>query len=222
MPNWGVSFLPGQGQNGPEARQGGQRQNQVQEAIKILSLRLPKVFGAQSLAPGQLLTAPGGMGQPGARGNVTAQAFAQLAGLPPSMAAPGGPGGPSPLPGPAPWGGGGSATTEGWLQRERDLNRPFPSPIRDESPWTMPQQPMSSPGPPRVTPGQTTDGGPDVFTPPGGGWVDPRPELPEPEPSFALAPQPAGASPLERPDRQREFMARKYLEMLDERGGGGW
>ena len=51
---FGVSFVPGaqdpaqQQQNGTR---GGAPRNPVQEAIQILSLRLPKVFGARALAP---------------------------------------------------------------------------------------------------------------------------------------------------------------------------
>lgn len=82
---FGVSFMPGaQGENGQEmdgTRRPMAARNPVQEAVKILSLRLPKVYGAQALAPQALLNAPGGMGMPGTQGNVTAQALAQLAGL---------------------------------------------------------------------------------------------------------------------------------------------
>lgn len=58
----GVNFQPGvtdQGQPGG-GRPGG---SGVQEAIKILSLRLPKVVGAQGLAPLPLLTSPGAEGR---------------------------------------------------------------------------------------------------------------------------------------------------------------
>jgi hypothetical protein len=60
----GVNFQPGsqmgdqQQQNGSTPRPGGG----VQEAIKILSLRLPKVVGAQAAASLPLLTSPGSNG----------------------------------------------------------------------------------------------------------------------------------------------------------------
>lgn len=63
----GVSFQPGQGGtaqqngNGNGAPNAG---NSVQEAIKILSLRLPKVVGAQGVAPQRLLESMGSGGNP--------------------------------------------------------------------------------------------------------------------------------------------------------------
>ena len=82
---FGVQFLPGEQEGGygtARERTGARRSSPVQEAIRILSLRLPKFYGSQSMAPAPLLRAPGGMGQPGAKGNVTAQALAQWAGVP--------------------------------------------------------------------------------------------------------------------------------------------
>src|SRR3990167_9429482 len=80
---FGISFVTGaqpDNQNGMSGGRGGASRNPIQEAVKILSLRLPKFDGSGSIAPAPLLQAPGGMGQPGARGNVTAQALAQMAG----------------------------------------------------------------------------------------------------------------------------------------------
>lgn len=61
----GVSFQPGlqddQQQNG--SRPSGSNQG-IQEAIKVLSLRLPKVVGAQSVAPNALLRSQGSGGNP--------------------------------------------------------------------------------------------------------------------------------------------------------------
>ena len=59
----GVNFQPGQIQGGgtqPRPKQG----NSVQEAIKILSLRLPKQVGPNALAPSALLNAQGSGGNP--------------------------------------------------------------------------------------------------------------------------------------------------------------
>lgn len=59
----GVNFQPGMtGQDGtqPRSKQGGS----VQEAIKILSLRLPKRVGPNALAPAALLNAQGSGGNP--------------------------------------------------------------------------------------------------------------------------------------------------------------
>ena len=62
---FGVNFQPGFGNGGDQQREarpsGG---SGVQEAIKILSLRLPKVVGAQAIAPMPLLTSQGSGGNP--------------------------------------------------------------------------------------------------------------------------------------------------------------
>lgn len=58
----GVTFQPGA--MGGEQPNGQRRDQGVQEAIKVLSLRLPKVVGAQALAPQPLLTSPGSDGNP--------------------------------------------------------------------------------------------------------------------------------------------------------------
>lgn len=59
----GVSFQPGAGGGSWTTPQSsGQRSNPVQEAIKVLSLRLPKVVGAQSVSPSSLLTSGGSNG----------------------------------------------------------------------------------------------------------------------------------------------------------------
>ena len=85
---YGLQFQPGAPQNGEQNGGVGANRGRVQAPVQVLSTRLPKFFGSQSIAPASLLQAPGGMGQPGARGNVVAQALAQLAGLPPGMASP--------------------------------------------------------------------------------------------------------------------------------------
>lgn len=61
----GVSFQPGS----PDAQQQQQTRPQgsqqgVQEAIKVLSLRLPKVVGSQAAAPQALLSSQGSGGRP--------------------------------------------------------------------------------------------------------------------------------------------------------------
>ena len=60
----GVNFQPGAaGPDDPRRRPSGSSDG-VQEAIKVLSLRLPKVVGAQAVAPSALLTSQGGGGNP--------------------------------------------------------------------------------------------------------------------------------------------------------------
>lgn len=58
----GVNFQPGGGQNGTGETKPGGNQGGVQEAIRVLSLRLPKVVGAQSAAAMPLLTSQGSGG----------------------------------------------------------------------------------------------------------------------------------------------------------------
>ena len=86
---FGVSFVPG-GQNGEgRSERNGAPDSRYQQAIKILSLRLPKLRGASGgLAPAPLLQAGGAMGQPTAAMGGTqpltseiARAFLQMAGL---------------------------------------------------------------------------------------------------------------------------------------------
>lgn len=180
---FGVSFLPGADQsNGPAAPR-----NPMQEAIQVLSLRLPKVFGARSLAPAPLLTAPGGMGQPAARGNVAAQALAQMAGLPPGamppqMAAPmvpppmGLPSMAGPPSAPAPMMDQGPPI----FRVPQQPDRPRPETIYRDSPPSPSGPPPVLP-PPRITPRQETGEGPSQAVPLPPPWIDPRPSLPAPQ-----------------------------------------
>lgn len=89
MAGFGVSFVPGGGSADPQqAQPGGPAAGAppVQRAVQMLSLRLPRVVGANGMAPGPLLNAPGAMGQPGAGLNGAANnpllmALLQLAGM---------------------------------------------------------------------------------------------------------------------------------------------
>lgn len=194
--NFGVSFLPGQQEpmngNGTGGRPGIQ-QSPMQQAVKILSLRLPKFYGSGSIAPGPLLTSPGGMGQHAARGNVAAQAFAQMAGLPPTMA-------PVPPTVPTLGGIGGTDTFDDWARNERGINGRAPQPAAPgEPPAFVP--PPYTPLPPVVRPGE------DEMERGTGAIFD----TPQPEPTVS------DGSPWERPGRNESLM-RKYLEMLDQYG----
>ena len=61
----GVSFQPGSlDQKRQQMQANGQSSEGVQEAIKVLSLRLPKVVGAQAVAPSALLRSQGSGGNP--------------------------------------------------------------------------------------------------------------------------------------------------------------
>lgn len=72
---YGLSFQPGGDQNG-QGGQNGRGQTPVQQAIQLLSLRLPSVVGARAIAPQALLNAPGGAGLGG--GGMTVEAALAL------------------------------------------------------------------------------------------------------------------------------------------------
>lgn len=57
----GLSFSPTQ-QNGPQNQPNASALTPVQQAIKILSLRIPQQGGASAITPTALLTAPGAAG----------------------------------------------------------------------------------------------------------------------------------------------------------------
>src|SRR5689334_13450871 len=88
----GQSFFPG-GEGDPNKPKGPQ--DRYQQAIQVLSMRLPKILGGGALAPAPLLESLGGQGQPFGRGalpqqqmNPMNQAFAQMAGIGPGASTP--------------------------------------------------------------------------------------------------------------------------------------
>jgi hypothetical protein len=62
----GLSFLPGA--NGPSRNEAGPAGGRLEDIVRILSLRLPKVLGARAIAPEALLTSPGGSALPSGGG----------------------------------------------------------------------------------------------------------------------------------------------------------
>lgn len=215
--DFGVSFQPGVNGNG-QARNGSGPQpprNSIQEAIQMLSLRMPKVFGARAIAPAPLLTSPGGMGQPAARGNVSAQALASLAGLPsgrgmPSMPAPMIPTPPlagptprqfAPLPGPTPGQPGTGPAPDGMSFGDDQRSYPEPPVLNPPPPRGAPRMPEvlpniefgRAPAPPPVLPGPRLTYGERVgrYVGPGD---DPGPTPPGPTEFFDLS-QPTRPAP---------------------------
>lgn len=75
--NFGVSFVPGGQAENNRDKVGQQASQAAQQAIQFLSLRLPRVTGAQGLAPAPLLNAPGGSGMPSG----VIEALLRLAGM---------------------------------------------------------------------------------------------------------------------------------------------
>lgn len=75
----GVNFLPSgeQPEGGTSPKAGGRSPHALQQAIRLLNMRLPTVpVGAQTIAPRELLQAPGG--QPGMNGALSMQMLQQL------------------------------------------------------------------------------------------------------------------------------------------------
>jgi hypothetical protein len=68
--NIGIAFQPGSQRNDSNGADAGNRTATVpvQEAVRLLSLRLPSVVGARALAPGTLLRSPGSAGLTGPGG----------------------------------------------------------------------------------------------------------------------------------------------------------
>ena len=169
MPNFGLSFLPednGMDRNRPQGQPSGAPP--LQQAIKLLSLRLPRVAGANALAPGPLLNAPGG----GGLGAPPLQALLQRLFGPQS--------GPMKIPfGQMPGAGGFIPGADGMMSGGASAPMLPASPPITPGKGTFP--PMGPPAP-RITPGMRPGEG--------GGYAGPPPRFaPEPAPPSA-PPQP--------------------------------
>jgi hypothetical protein len=86
--DFGLNFAP-TAQNQQQNAQNGQSQSPIQDAIKVLSLRIPSFVGARGIAPNELLqgggaAAAGGMGagMPGGLEQFLRQLFGQMGGGP--------------------------------------------------------------------------------------------------------------------------------------------
>ena len=97
MASFGVSFLPGSNGESEQDPLAGRRPSGVppaQQAVRLLSLRLPRFAGPNAIAPPSLMNAQGAMGNPLAGSNNALGQMLQrlLAGAqlgPPSMPSPG-------------------------------------------------------------------------------------------------------------------------------------
>ena len=184
--NWGVSFIPGQGQdNGQEqGGPGGPQVSPTQQAIRLLSLRLPRFSGPNGFAPSSLLNGPGAAGNPAFGPNAPMGGFpgAMPSPMPPEMPGgmPGGgmPGGGMPgggMPGGMPGGMGGlsPAMLEALrrLAQQRSLGTPGPHIIPGQTglPRVVGDQPPEFAPVPSDAPSITMNPGP----PSGGGGGGP-------------------------------------------------
>ena len=147
----GVNFQPGADQDQQQQNGGAPKSQGVQEAIKVLSLRLPKVVGAQAVAPHALLGAQGGMGRPGIDSiveSVLAKFFPQAAqGQGPQMPAPMVP------PGSAQGypQGAGNAQPQGYQQAQRQAPAQQTAPnFWSQTPRIIFDQPSNIPRPPEA------------------------------------------------------------------------
>jgi hypothetical protein len=194
----GVSFQPGSGETAP----GGTKKPQtgVQEAIQVLSLRLPKTVGARAIAPGALLNAQGSGGNPRIDSVVS-----QVLGRYFPTGDPGGASAPM-VPSSAPPGGGyGGSFTPGQIAPETPLSEIFPNVAR--APRIMPMgdgapPPITPEGPP-VGPGTRTpvpppSQPPPVAAPPNPGDMDGQPAYDD-----TLAPPPNFEEELRRRNQQQ-------------------
>lgn len=90
LPNYGVTFLP---QGDATYRRPGQPASQgtapVQEAVKILSLRVPRMLGASPISPMALLTGAGSQGMPAGTLQQLIQKYLPVTGPAPPMLAEG-------------------------------------------------------------------------------------------------------------------------------------
>ena len=122
----GQSFAPLGDPNNPTRQQdaNGQTSNPVQEAIKLLQLRMPRVLGAGAPAAPELLNSPGSSLLP--PGNPLTDILRKLFGPPMTPSAP--MAAPSSMPPPMPPSGSGS----GWTPA------PAPPPAPAQSPAPMP------------------------------------------------------------------------------------
>ena len=145
---FGVSFLPGPaGRETPGVNTDVSPDQQLQTAIKILSLRLPRVAAGQPLAPAPLLTSPGASGQPPGMidrrvmpppGNPLLEAILRLSGSPsPRIGVPTPPSPPMPY----------------W---------PAPSPRVDVPTAPEAPPPYAPPPPPRIVPGAPPGASPSL------------------------------------------------------------
>lgn len=157
---FGVSFSPAQ-QGGQGQAQAGPRQSPVQQAIQTLSLRMPRVAGAGSLAPQALLNSPGGanMSGPVDAASMLEQIKRMLFG----NQQPGQVGtGPD-----LPRDNGGSAPTPPSPMDPGGRGMPVPGPGGFTPPWQPPQQPGAPPEAPPAPPmaPSVTPGGGDTRDP---------------------------------------------------------
>jgi hypothetical protein len=136
---FGVSFLDDQ--DGPGPNKG----DRYQEAVEVLTMRVPRVVGGGAFAPAPLLQGMGGSGSPFAQSAIQ-QAMAQMAGLPQPMggAQPAGPQAPQamgrPMGGPRPQQPRPMAPTPRFVPGIDTMGAPAPqgTPTRE---WEQPAQP---------------------------------------------------------------------------------
>ena len=178
---------------GPGGANNGTR-GKLQEAIKVLSLRLPKVLGAQSLAPGPLLTGPGS-------GGVNPDKALAM-NLQQQMPAPLAAQGPAPVYTPPPMSAGPSAPPPAAPVYQPPSPSPASQPsVSGASGGSSPAQQavaalakapsFSAPPPPRVVPGITSPDDLARSTQPPAPPVQPRQDFPLPKPYPVPAPVPS-------------------------------
>lgn len=158
----GVNFQPGSGSGGAGNRPNG-NQAGVQEAIKVLSLRLPKVVGAQGVASAPLLQSAGSDGSrvDSVVNSILGRMFPTGAGDPPSNTPSFGTAPAQADSGPAP-----SYTMPNFGEYGTRAQQQ-PTSITRSNPWSMMPKIIAGGGPAGVGDFTTTPGGPSSQNPAG-------------------------------------------------------
>jgi hypothetical protein len=171
---YGLAFQPGAEQNGNNGN-GEKRASAapVQEAVRLLSLRLPSVVGARALAPQTLLQSPGSAGLTGP-GGMSVDAMIEWLRRQIQQSGAAVPAQASGIFDAPSEGGGGGGSSEGGSQPP--TSTALPQPERQRPQLEIESSPRF---PTRITPGQETGEGPgrggfEVPAP----FIDPRPVLP--------------------------------------------
>jgi hypothetical protein len=192
---FGVSFLPNQGGMDRERPGGGSATEPIQQAIKVLSLRLPRVLGGGAFAPAGLLQGGGSMGNPFA-GVGPMQGRPLPGGLPGGGGPPLGGGAGSPGGG-SPFGGGAGNPFAGSMPGPDPMSQAIMALVGGGGGGFGGAPPSFGPTPPpRLTPGES--GQPPARPtpePPGPGWQPPQ--IGGPERGPALPPPGVEPPPIE-------------------------
>ncbi len=190
---FGLSFVPGD-QNDPLKKKIGEgATTPTQQAIRLLSLRLPRVLGGSPIAPAPLLTSQGGAGRPSPE-SIAQQVLSRVLPTGATSASPSAPNVPTPA----------QAQMQPPAPSYTDNPRPFSqSPIQRQTPPNLVAQPGGPQPVPRVEPITGTGAPlPNIPTTPNSMPPIPAPTAPAPNvpPVDLSVPQPEVSGMPNKPD----------------------